>query len=132
MESEEEGDPLCLSCLEVVHEDQLLCGKCGCPQDFLAATVPYVRVFAEGYILRKAVNQPRRLATVFGIWILFGLMVLNGLFAIVLLVDSYAYHLPIERMMSLTISAGSVFIGARGIVMCTSNFNQWNDGNLDA
>ncbi len=56
--AEEEEVPLCLGCLEVVQEDQLLCGNCGCPQDYVSSSIPYIRILAQGYVLRQAVERP--------------------------------------------------------------------------
>ena len=124
----EEEDPveeaLCLGCLEVVQEDQLICHKCGCPQDFLSATLPYVRVLAEGYLLRQAVGAPRRIASVVGLWILFGMMVLQGAFSVYLLIEGYDYYLPMDRAMNLAIAGGSIAIGTSGIYPCMSNFRR--------
>lgn len=33
---------------------------------------PFERLLAEGFIYRRAAEQPRRLITVIGIWVLFG------------------------------------------------------------
>lgn len=74
-----EGADLCLCCLEPVRPGASLCGGCGAPQDFLASTLPFLRVLSEGFLYRRAVQAPRSLLSVAGIWVIFGQMAAGGL-----------------------------------------------------
>ncbi|MEM1083381.1 MAG: hypothetical protein AAGI48_04620 [Verrucomicrobiota bacterium] len=66
-----EGADLCICCLFPVRPGSDLCLKCGAPHGALAGFFPLTRVLAEGYILRQAVQRPRSLWSVAGIWVLY-------------------------------------------------------------
>lgn len=41
---------------------------------------PFERLFAEGFIYRQAADRPRSMITVLGVWVIFGMLALVGLF----------------------------------------------------
>lgn len=63
---------LCISCTEPNEVDAHFCKRCGAPLSPFAMINPFESLFAEGYIYRRAAEEPRRLITVLGIWVLFG------------------------------------------------------------
>ena len=67
-----EGADLCVGCLFPVRPGSELCVKCGAPHGSLAGFLPLLRVLAEGYVLRQAVQNPPSWFSVFGIWVIFG------------------------------------------------------------
>ncbi len=64
------------------------CIKCGAPLSSYAAIGPFESVLAEGHVYRSAVERPRNLIILLGIWVIFGMTALACL--VVLLVDSVA------------------------------------------
>ncbi len=64
---------LCTSCTEPNVVDAHFCQRCGAPLSPFAMITPFERLFAEGFIYRRAAEEPRRLITVLGIWVLFGI-----------------------------------------------------------
>lgn len=75
---EGEGRPLCLSCLAPNNEVAHFCLRCGAPLTSYASTGPIERILAEGYAYRQAVERPRKLAVVLGIWLIFGVNALGA------------------------------------------------------
>ncbi|MEM7143734.1 MAG: hypothetical protein AAF591_01285 [Verrucomicrobiota bacterium] len=73
---------LCPACLELVYENAVLCPHCRASQSFLGGTLPYESIFAEGFIYRRAANNPQSPVVVLGIWIIFGIPVLTFLVSI--------------------------------------------------
>lgn len=69
---------LCLNCLAPNAQFANFCRDCGGPLTSFAATGPIESVFAEGHVYRKAVESPRSWIVLLGVWMIFGLMVLNG------------------------------------------------------
>ena len=121
-----EGADLCVACLFPVRPGSELCGKCGAPHGSFSAMLPFLRVLAEGYVYRQAVQKPRSWITVAGIWVIFG-----------------AQLLPLALMMPMYVSAGiglgeiAVIAGMSGapalvavfaIVQSTNNFQRWRRG----
>ena len=45
---------------------------------------PFERLFAEGFIYRQAAGRPRHMITVLGVWFIFGILALGGLFIMVM------------------------------------------------
>ena len=41
---------------------------------------PFERLFAEGFIYRQAAGRPRHMITVIGVWFIFGMFALGGVF----------------------------------------------------
>src|SRR5690606_2496321 len=63
---------LCLACLTPNELSAHFCAQCGAPLTSYAATGPIEYILAEGYAYRRAVERPRSLTVVLGIWLLFG------------------------------------------------------------
>jgi hypothetical protein len=80
--SESDENQLCLSCMFPNESLTHFCAKCGAPLSSYASTGPFERVFAEGHVFRQAVEQPRSFIVVLGIWILFGMAGLSGVYLI--------------------------------------------------
>jgi len=80
----EDGADLCIHCLKPVGYNASFCNHCRAPLSFLAGNVPYYSVFAQGFIFRTAVQEPKNLTTVLGVWAMFGYMASYGaLFAVI-------------------------------------------------
>ena len=67
-----EGADLCIGCLHPVRPGSELCIMCGAPHGALSGILPLLRVLAEGYVLRQAVQNPPSWFSVFGVWVIFG------------------------------------------------------------
>src|SRR5690606_24922835 len=70
--SEEDERQLCLACLAPNDLSAHFCTKCGGPMTSYAAAGPIESILAEGYAYRWAVERPRKLTVVLGVWVLFG------------------------------------------------------------
>ena len=81
---EPNGEQLCLSCLSANDRSAHFCRKCGAQLTSLAATAPFVSIFAEGHALRQAVERPHKLIVVLGIWIIFGMIMLASMVLILM------------------------------------------------
>ena len=79
---------LCVSCMAPNHPSAHFCHKCGAPLSSYASTGPFESVFAEGAVYRQAAERPRSLVVVLGVWLIFGMMALIGLFFVVMGRDS--------------------------------------------
>lgn len=73
-----EGGDLCPACLAELTEGCGFCPKCAAPVSPTAAMAPFERIFAEGFIYRRAVAQPRKLIVVIGAWLVFLPLFLSG------------------------------------------------------
>src|SRR3954468_17407853 len=78
-----EEKQLCANCMFPNYPEAHFCTKCGAPLSSYASTGPFESIFAEGHVYRQAVEKPRSLTVVLGIWILFGLMALTGVMLLV-------------------------------------------------
>ncbi|HEV2434832.1 MAG TPA: hypothetical protein VG077_02435, partial [Verrucomicrobiae bacterium] len=58
--------------------------KCGAPLSSFSMIAPFERLFAEGFIYRQAASRPRHMITVLGVWFIFGMLALAGLFIMVM------------------------------------------------
>ena len=117
------GPDLCIHCLEPVGYNANFCVHCRAPLGFLAGVVPYYSVFAEGFILRTAVTQPRNLTTVLGVWVIFGNYLIMGLS--MLWISLSVYPMIFSSWLNgyyLTTYLGMAAIGGVGVVRCTLNF----------
>ena len=54
------------------------CAGCGAPLTSFASTQPFERTLAEGFAYRQAVESPRKLIVVAGIWLIFVPMAIGG------------------------------------------------------
>ena len=106
MESPEElsEKELCLGCLFPNEAGANFCAKCGAPLTSYASTGPFESLFAEGHVYRQAVNQPRRLIVVLGVWVIFGSMLLAS--AVLLLLEwSRNLRIAVVAAFTLVVSA---------------------------
>ncbi len=72
-ESQEPGESqLCVCCVLPNETSANFCSACGAPLNSYAATGPFERLFAEGHAYRQAVQRPRSLIVVMGVWMIFG------------------------------------------------------------
>jgi len=71
-------EELCTQCMASNLPGSHFCRECGAPLSSFAATGPFERLFAEGHVYRKAVEQPQRFIVVLGVWLIFGFMVWIG------------------------------------------------------
>ena len=76
--AESDQKPLCLNCLSPNETSVHFCVTCGAPLTSYAATGPFESLFAEGHSYRQAVEKPRKLIVVVGVWLIFGMMALAG------------------------------------------------------
>ncbi len=80
--SESDEQQLCTSCTTPNEPNTHFCVKCGAPLSSFATLAPFERLFAIGFIYREAADRPRKLIVVLGIWLIFGIAALFGLFVI--------------------------------------------------
>ena len=123
---------LCPGCLEVVWHDQLLCHKCGCPQDFVSATLPVTRIFAEGYILRKAVTKPK-LISLLMIWFIFGHLAASGLLQTVLTILDRQWLTKSEIVFCIIMGLSLFLLGLSAVFQVTINYlrNRLSNNDLN-
>ena len=69
---------LCISCTFPNDPEAHFCVKCGAPLTAYSATAPLERILAEGYIYRQASERPRKLVVVLGVWMIFGVLGMQG------------------------------------------------------
>jgi hypothetical protein len=69
---EEEGMPLCISCMTPNDPMRNFCEKCGAPLQSLGAMGPFEGIWGEGFVYRQATEKPRSLVIVLGVWLIFG------------------------------------------------------------
>lgn len=86
-----EEEQLCTSCTTPNPTTAHFCAKCGAPLSSFASIAPFEHLFAEGFIYRAAAERPRRLITVIGVWVLFGLPTF-GMFTLFASTDIAATH----------------------------------------
>lgn len=75
---EPEEKQLCTSCGAPNVPSAHFCARCGAPLSSYACMGPFESIFAEGFIYRQAVERPRSLIVVIGMWLLFGTMAVAG------------------------------------------------------
>ena len=80
------GKHLCKSCAALNYPDADFCVKCGAPLSPYSTVGPFESIFAQGFVYRKAAENPRRFIVVLGIWLLF----LPGLLGVVIIGNSGA------------------------------------------
>lgn len=73
------GKKLCPGCLVPNDPAANFCAKCGAPLTPYAAIGPFENIQAQGYVYRRAAEQPGSLIVVIGIWAIFGMLFLSGL-----------------------------------------------------
>ena len=73
---------LCIRCLTPNPPSANFCVKCGTPLGPYAFTNPFESNFAQGSSFRQAAEHPRNFLVVLGVWLIFGLMAMTGLFVI--------------------------------------------------
>lgn len=66
-----DGVPICPHCMAAIEPYADFCRQCGAPLSVLAAMDPYKRVFAQGWIYRKATSHPTSLIVLVGMWLIF-------------------------------------------------------------
>ena len=76
---ESDEKQLCVSCIAPNEPTVHFCTTCGAPLSSYASTGPFEHLFAEGAVYRQAVERPRSLIVVLGVWLIFGVMALAGL-----------------------------------------------------
>lgn len=78
----EQTDPVemlvCPSCTARNAPMSDFCQECGCPISPLAAMDPVKRIFAEGFVYRRAATGPITRTVLIGMWLLFGPVFLVG------------------------------------------------------
>jgi hypothetical protein len=85
IESEHDDDEesaeqaLCPQCMTDNVPNSPFCSKCGAPLTSYAATGPFERLFAEGYVYRRAAEHPNGLIVVLGMWLIFGSAAIAGI-----------------------------------------------------
>ncbi|WP_367873991.1 hypothetical protein [Luteolibacter sp. Populi] len=73
-----DGRDICLNCMAPYGPLMDFCAGCGAPLTSFASTQPFERTLAEGYAYRQAVESPRKLIVVAGIWLIFVPMAIAG------------------------------------------------------
>ena len=126
LEEEHEGADLCLCCLAPTRPVGLFCDDCGAPLGFIATALPFERTLAEGFLLRRAIQEPRHLLTVVGIWCIFGgYTVLGGIWVMVVWDLARTFGIAgLQGLISIETFGlmGFVVIGLLGVVQVTRNY----------
>lgn len=91
-EPESDEQQLCVRCLAPNDPSAHFCVKCSAPLTAYASTGPFEHIFAQGAVYREAVQHPKKLIVVIGMWVIFGMMFCGGAILAV-----FAYDLP-ERV----------------------------------
>ena len=108
-----EEKPLCLSCMFPNDPSAHFCSKCGAPLTSYASTGPFESLFAEGNVYRQAVERPRSLIVVFGIWLIFGPMAL-GAVVLLFIGQNLGIHYILACALLLPISLVMIWKTTRG------------------
>ena len=67
----EESDNICCPhCLELNNPNSPNCVKCGGPLLAISTIGPFERIETHGFAQREAINRPKRLIVVIGVWLL--------------------------------------------------------------
>lgn len=90
------------------------CGSCGAPLTTFASTLPFERTLAEGYAYRQAVESPRKLIVVLGIWMIFLPLAITGAG---LLADVEWNAFPGSAANALAAGGGIALLAVAGIIM---------------
>jgi hypothetical protein len=120
-----EGADLCIGCLFPVRPGSELCVQCGAPHGSYSAVLPFLKILAEGYVYRQAVQRPRSWITVVGIWVIFGVQLLPLLLIIPMYVS------PGDEIGASEVAVISGYSGMTGLVavfaifQSTNNFQRW-------
>ena len=118
--SEADERQMCLTCLAPNELSRHFCANCGAPMTVWATTGPFEHIFAEGYAYRRAVEQPRKLTVVLGIWLLFGANVPASLVGIVMSWNERATNLPMIALCIFMLATSSVILWRT-----TQNYRAW-------
>jgi ribosomal protein L40E len=116
---------LCLHCVTPHDPTADFCRSCGAPLTSFAATLPFERTLAEGFAYRQAVEQPRKLIVVAGIWFIFGLMGLTGFSMLHLTLPELLLSREGSPLLLLGTTLGGLAmlaVSAIIIIRCTMNF----------
>ena len=122
-EPSDEPTPICISCLEAVDESTVFCPDCRAPLSYIASSVPFYDIFAEGFIYRKAIEKPQSLISLIGVWVIFGFFAIIA-FGYFMMAD---FKSESEGEVVLYIGTGIFFgvIGVIGVCRCTGNYISW-------
>jgi len=94
-ETDAPGTPLCPSCLAPTELLQHFCAECGSPLTSHAEIDPLGRIYSMGYTFGKAVDRPRRLIVLIGMWCIFALpILLITIVLVALIAQRPEYSLP--------------------------------------
>ena len=63
---------LCGSCGRPNSDDVHFCAECGAPLTRHATTDPVASIYAEGFVIRKAMSEPQRPIVLIGMWLWLG------------------------------------------------------------
>lgn len=120
------GDPqeLCVHCVKPVGLNANFCVHCRAPLNFIASTIPYLSVFAEGWILRAGVTEPKNKMTVAGIWLIFLPLMTQGYVLWLSYFVSWKYVSMAHwtHWYFLATAAGMMIIGVLAVLRCTKNY----------
>ena len=61
---------LCVCCVRPHYPDDLFCHRCGAPVHGLATLLPFERIFAEGFVMRRAAENPPSRFVVFCLFLI--------------------------------------------------------------
>lgn len=110
--TEAEESQLCLCCLAPNPAQGHFCVRCGAPLSAYAATAPFESAYAEGFVIRKAVETPAK-GVVFA-----GTLAFASMFAVlglVALTDSKPGFSP-EFLTGLAALGFAAALGGRALV----------------
>jgi hypothetical protein len=119
---------LCVSCMTPNDPAAHFCTKCAAPLSSFASTGPFEHLFAEGSVYRAAAERPRKLVVVLGVWMIFGLMMLAGLFVIGMILSSQDAALALKIFGALV---GLAVVAVSGTMIWKTTRNYWTRNQTD-
>ena len=120
-----EAEELCLCCLTPVPPAANFCRKCLAPTGFIAGTMPFEQVLAEGFVYHRAVQRPRSLMSVIGIWIIFAGHVVTGWLFLSAYWETRGFANDLgDHLVQFQFLAGGclILVGVAGIWQTTLNY----------
>ncbi len=62
---------LCCCCMFPNESSVYFCSNCGAPLGWFSTIGPFESVFSEGYIVRRAIENPHSALILIGVWLIF-------------------------------------------------------------
>lgn len=113
------GADVCPACLAELMDGGAFCPACSAPVNPTCAISPFERVFAEGYIYRRAVESPGSWIVLAGICVVWVLLLGSGLAMV-----GYEFLYGLEDPIWKLEAAFLTFIGTMGLYHSIRNYRR--------